>query len=357
MYNVVDVHVHTRDFKQKEKETIDHALKVARTAGVSAILAMPNTDPTLSTEREVLDYRNLAEQSSVKDVYFGVYMAVTKDPEQIKNAVVMTEKYSDFVKGLKLYAGHSTGNIGVIAIPEQYAVFEKLTKVGYKGVLAIHAEKESRMNSKLFDRNSPITHATLARPAEAEEESIIDMVAIAKQTGYKGKLHFVHISSSKSVELLEQAKKGGLDISSGVCPHHLVYDWNSMKEKNGILLKMNPPLRAPGENNLMLEHLREGRIDWIETDHAPHTLADKLGNNAKGECASGISALHAWPLVVSYLTLKGFTRNRIEEVIGKKATERFNLPIGGFKQLNGVYDSRAYPFDVWKPLEEMVGRN
>ncbi|MDO8563810.1 MAG: dihydroorotase family protein [Nanoarchaeota archaeon] len=354
---IVDIHIHARDFNQRSKETIDHALKVARKAGVSAVLAMPNTDPTLSSEVEVLDYKNIAEQSSVKDVYFGVYAAVTKNPEQIRTAVKMTEKYPDFVKGLKLYAGHSTGNIGVIDIREQYLVFDTLARTGYKGILAIHAEKESRMNNLLFDRKNPVTHATLARPTEAEEESIRDMVAIAQQTNYKGKLHFVHISSSKSVELLQKAKREGLDISSGVCPHHLVYDWNNMKEKDGLLLKMNPPLRAPGENNLMLEHLREGRIDLIETDHAPHTLKDKLGENEKKECASGLPALHAWPLVVSYLELKGFTRNRIEEVVGKRAAERFNLPIGGFKQLRGVYDPTAYPFNVWRPLEEMVIRN
>ncbi len=355
--HIVDVHIHARDFKQANKETVDHALRVARKAGVSGVLAMPNTDPTLSTEREVLDYRNLVEQSTVKDVYFGVYMAVTKDPEQIKTAVEMTQKHSNFVKGLKLYAGHSTGNIGVVNMIEQYNVFETLTKTGYNGVLAIHAEKESRMDNKLFEKDFPITHAVLARPAQAEEESIEDMLVLAKNTGYKGKLHFVHISSSKSVELLQQAKKEGLDISSGVCPHHLIYDWNSMREENGILLKMNPPLRAPGENNIMFEHLRQGNIDWIETDHAPHTLDDKIGNNTKGECASGLPALHAWPLVVSYLKIRGFSENRIEEVVGKKAAERFNLPIGGFKQLNGKYDSTAYSFNVWKPLEYIVGKN
>lgn len=354
---IADVHIHARDFKQANKETIDHALKVARRAGVSAVLAMPNTDPTLSTEKEVLDYRNLVEQSSVKDVYFGVYMAVTKDPEQIRTAVDMTEKHTNFVKGLKLYAGHSTGNIGVVNMPEQYNVFETLARTGYNGVLAIHAEKESRMDNKLFEKDFPITHATLARPAIAEQESIRDMIALAEETNYKGKIHFVHISSSKSVELLQQAKKSGLDISSGVCPHHLIYDWNDMKSHNGLLLKMNPPLRAPGENNLMLEHLRRGNIDWIETDHAPHTLDDKLGNNAKGECASGIPALHAWPLIISYLELKGFTRNRIEEVVGKKAAERFNLNIGGLTQLGREYDPTAYPFNVWKPLEKMVRRN
>ena len=123
---IADVHIHARDFNQRSKETIDHALKVARRAGVSAVLAMPNTDPTLSSEVEVLDYKNIAEQSSVKDVYFGVYAAVTKDPEQIRTAVKMTEKYPDFVKGLKLYAGHSTGNIGVIDIRDQYLVFDTL---------------------------------------------------------------------------------------------------------------------------------------------------------------------------------------------------------------------------------------
>lgn len=83
---IIDVHVHTRDFRQVSKKTIDYALRVARNAGVSAILAMPNINSTLSTERDILDYKSIAQQSSVNDVYFGFYMVVTKDREQIKKA-------------------------------------------------------------------------------------------------------------------------------------------------------------------------------------------------------------------------------------------------------------------------------
>ena len=67
------------------------------------------------------------------------------------------------------------------------------------------------------------------------------------------------------------AKAQGLDISSGVCPHHLVFDWRQMEQSDGLLWKMNPPLRNAETRKTMIDYLKEGKIDWVETDHAPHT--------------------------------------------------------------------------------------
>ncbi len=351
---VVDCHVHTRDCKQKEKETVEHALQVAKRAGVSGIFGMPNTNPTLDTKERVKDYLSLANQSNVKDVFFGVYMALTRDPEQIKRAVETYNEFFPSVVGFKLYMGHSVGEIGVIDVTDQLTVYSTLADLDYRGIVANHCEKESLMDNSKFDRNNPLTHATIARPIRAEEASIRDLIYLVEMTEFKGKIHVAHISSPTGVELVNSAKKEkGLDISCGVCPHHIIYDWDQMKSENGVLWKMNPPLRAPGIPNIMLEYVRQEKIDWIETDHAPHGYDDKIGNNEKGECASGIPALHAWPLIIEYLRLKNFTENQIEGVTHKNIVDRFGIPIDNNNK-NRIYSPNEYSFNPWGPLERML---
>ncbi len=356
---VVDCHVHTRDFRQANKETIEHALNVAKKNGIAGIFAMPNTDPTLDTEERVREYLNIGDRARVPEVFFGVYMALTGDTEQVKRAVDVHHRLFPKVVGFKLYAGHSTGNIGVVEQYKQIQIFETLKKSDYRGVLAVHCEKEQHMNNKLFIKDEPITHATLARPEIAEVESVGDMIYFSEHIGFKGKLHIAHISSPKAVEIVNNARiYRQLNISCGVCPHHLIFDYNIMKEPNGILYKMNPPLREPGVPEELFKQLREGKINWIESDHAPHRLReDKLGENPKGECASGVPALHAWPLIIEWLKMKGVERNQkqdIHDITHGNIVDRFGIPIVS-REIRNIYNPKEYGFNIWSPLEVQLG--
>ncbi len=272
----IDSHVHFRDFNQQHKETIRHGLEVARDSGLDAVFDMPNTDPPIMTRDLIVDRLRLARNADVPEVFYGVYMGLTADPEQVKCAV---EIYREFqrVIGMKLYAGHSVGNLGVITEEDQRAVYRTLAKEGYDGVLAVHCEKESHLKPKLWDPKQPVSHC-FARPENAEVESVSDQLRLVHETRFKGKLHIAHISSPKAVDLVVEAKEQGMDVSCGICPHHFIYDWNQMYDKNGLLWKMNPPLRGPGPREEIFQLLRDGKIDWIETDHAPHTLNEKLNN-------------------------------------------------------------------------------
>src|SRR3989338_2810970 len=103
----IDSHVHLRDFKQKHKETIAHGLEVARDSGVDAVFDMPNTDPVVIDEKTAAERINLADSSGVNDFFYGVFLGVTSNPEQIKGAVDAYRKLFPRVVGIKLYAGHS----------------------------------------------------------------------------------------------------------------------------------------------------------------------------------------------------------------------------------------------------------
>lgn len=345
---VIDTHVHLRDFNETEKETIKHGLEVARDSGVSAVFDMPNTNPPIMHRANVTDRLALAKDANVKNVFYGLYIGLSSNPEQIKEAVSLYREFFPQIVGMKLYAGHSVGNLGVIEIGKQFIVYDTLTKEGYEGVLVVHAEKESQLHKRRWTPQAPISHC-FARPEIAEIESIVDQLYLSKQAGFKGKLHIAHISSPKAVQLVNHAKAKGRDISSGVCPHHLIYDWEKMFDENGVMWKVNPPLRAPGNPQIMLRYLNQGKIDWLETDHAPHTLKQKTSS----PFSSGITGLQHWPLFIKYLRQNEFSEQRIEEVTFTKAANRFGIDIT--KNKSPLRDrTRDYPFNFYSELEEIL---
>jgi dihydroorotase len=343
----IDPHVHLRDFNEKGKETVKHGLEVSKDSGVDAVFDMPNTDPPIIDRDRVLERLWLAKKADIPEVFYGLYVGLTSNVEQIKEAVGVYREFEQVV-GMKLYAGHTTGNLGVIEMEDQERVYEALAKSGYDGVLAVHCEKENEMDYYLWDSSDPISHCH-ARSERSEIESVRDQIKFADRYGFSGKMHVCHISSPGAVELVVDAKEKGLDISSGICPHHFIYDWQQMSKDKGILWKMNPPLRDPESKNWMFCNLRNGLIDFIETDHAPHRLRDKIGRDA----ASGITGIEKWPLFLEYLRYFGFSDNRVEEVTFSKAAERYGVDVDRSNR-DLVDRSEDYDFNFYEVIEKEI---
>jgi len=342
----LDIHVHDREV-DGAAETPMHALEVARDSGVGGIVVMPNTKVPLTEEELVVGRYSAAMSSGIRDVFYGIWMGLTPDVGQVKRAVG-TYRRLPYVMGFKMYMDDSTGDMGVKEPHEQFRVFETLAGEGYEGPLLLHCEKKSRRKPGIFTSSAPISHC-FARPEICETESMSDGLGFAFITGFRGKLHIAHISTSYGVELVNRAKQQGLDVSSGVCPHHIYYDWNQMMKEDGLGWKMNPALREPGEPARLLEYLRVGKIDFLETDHAPHTRHDKFIG-----CASGVVALPWWRVFEEFLRHSGFTEKRIEEVVIKKAAERFGIDVVSKKRR--IKDRRGdYEINPWKSMEELVG--
>jgi len=183
----IDTHVHFRDFKQRDKETIAHGLDVAKDSGLDAVFDMPNTDPPLMTRDLVQERLLLAREANVPEVFYGLYMGLTADPGQVKRAVDIYREFPDVV-GMKLYAGHSVGKLGIIIVEDQAVIYETLAREGYDGVLAVHAEKEDCLHPEVWDPTHPVSHCH-ARPEKAEVESVQDQIRLAQQANFSGKLH------------------------------------------------------------------------------------------------------------------------------------------------------------------------
>ena len=169
----IDLHVHFRDFNQRHKETIKHGLEVAYDSGLDAVFDMPNTDPPIMTRELVMDRLKIAKDTGVSDVFYGVYMGLTANPEQVKRAVDVFREFPQVI-GMKLYAGHSVGNLGVITEEDQRRVYETLAREGYGGVLAVHCEKESHLHPETWKHQQPIIHC-YARPENAEIWAICNL--------------------------------------------------------------------------------------------------------------------------------------------------------------------------------------
>jgi dihydroorotase len=268
----IDPHVHCRDGTQAYKETIKHALSVAARAGMTAVFDMPNTVPPILTKQQAVDRINLAKKSK-SPVFYGLYMGLTSDPDQVAQAVQTYNELPNVI-GFKLYAGHSVGKMGVTEEIDQKQIYRTLTKHNYTGVVAVHCEKEGLMKPELWDPAQPVTHAA-ARPPQAEVASLNDQISFARAAQFSGTLHIAHISVPESVDIIHEHKKI-MNITCGVCPHHCVLDSTMLERSNGLIFKMNPPLRMKTMAQQMFDYLKEGKIDWIETDHAPHTLQEKL---------------------------------------------------------------------------------
>ena len=211
--------------------------------------------------------------------------------------------------------------------------------------MAVHAEKEGLMRKESWNYRMPLTHC-FARPPEAEIASIKDMIKFSLDSKFGGKLHIAHISVPEAVEIVEDARCLGADISCGVCPHHFIFDYSRMYGKNGIMYKMNPPLRKPGDNKRMLQFLRGGRIDWIETDHAPHTIEDKTS----GDFLSGVTGIQNWTFYTQYLLANGFSAEQVERTTFGNVAERFGIDVR--KNSLPTKDRRGdYPFNYYEIME------
>lgn len=345
---MIDAHVHLRDWGQSEKETLLHGMSVALYSGIDELFDMPNTSPPL-TNRENIEKRIADAKRCGLPLRYHLYAGVTSDPKQIEEVVSLCREYPLEVIGLKMFAGHSTGNMGLIEGETQRQVYRTLAALGYEGVIALHCEKESLLRPELEDASDYFTHS-LSRPVEAEVASVADQIRYSEEEGFRGHLHICHLSSVSSLALVEEAKKRGRRISCASTPHHLLLN-SEHASHHSLYAKMNPPLRSEDEREALFGALLAGRIDWVETDHAPHTLADKEGG------ASGIPGFSGLLLLVKRLYEEECSPSLMQSLLGGRVQQVFSLeqrevfiPPQISIEVSSLLAAQAYPFDSFSTL-------
>ncbi|NCC65955.1 MAG: dihydroorotase, partial [Spirochaetia bacterium] len=293
---MIDPHVHLRDWNQREKESLEHGMHVALRCGIDEAFDMPNTDPPL-TNREAILCRLEDAKRACPEFRYHIWAGLTGYEEQIRSIAGVVHDLYPQVVGLKLFAGHSTGNMGLVEEEDQFRVYQILADCRYDKVVAIHCEKESLLCTEKQDPDDFSSHS-LVRPVASEVASVADQLRLSEQAHFKGHLHICHLSSLETLALVQKAKAEGRRISCGVTAHHALLSSADAKQRY-LYAKVNPPLRSETERSALFAALLEGRIDWIESDHAPHSLRDK----ERG--ASGLPGFSGLLLLVKALIEKG----------------------------------------------------
>ena len=353
---MIDPHVHLRDWGQAGTETLRHGLSVAFRAGLDAVFEMPNTDPPLVTREAIrrrIDDADAACRAAGIRIFHGLYAGLTAVPRQIEEAVRAWKELFPRVVGLKMYAGHSTGQMGIVDPGEQALVYRTLAALGFDGVLAVHCEKEELLRPGEWDPARPVSHVR-ARPPAAEVASVDDQKKLASKTHFRGTLHVCHISTPWALDLLrgrheEQGSPGAppYRVTCGLAPHHALLDANMMEGAEGMLLKVNPPLRPLPMPGMMLQRLVDGDIDWVETDHAPHTRRDKMEG-----FASGFPGFAFYPKFVDLLAQRGLSQERIREVTHGAVCRTFGIAIAETGRKPEAHLEKEYEIDAFAHLRD-----
>lgn len=264
---VIDDHVHFREPGLTHKADIASESAAAAAGGVTSFMEMPNTMPQTVSVQEWENKNILAAERSV--INYSFYIGATdSNIEELRRA------NPALVPAFKLFLGASTGNMLVSDSDALEAIFSP-----GKIPVACHCEDEKiiRANSAAYrekygDAISPSFHP-LIRSREACLSSSAAAVSLARRTG--AKLHLLHLSTAEETALLipgdDPAAK---QIIGEACVHHLWFDDSAYAEK-GNLVKWNPPVRSRSDREALLKAVRDGLIDIIATDHAPHTLEEK----------------------------------------------------------------------------------
>ncbi|OIO25888.1 hypothetical protein AUJ14_03285 [Candidatus Micrarchaeota archaeon CG1_02_55_22] len=259
----IDGHVHFRDPGQPQKEDFGSGSSGAIAGGVTTVIDMPNTAPSIDS-LERLESKRAAVAPKAKCDYSFYFGGGKSNSEESAKAAA-----NEAVAGLKIYMGSSTGDLLADTVEAAYNHF-----TGFKGKpIAVHAEDEQliQLCSKHCRDEGDKNH-NRARPAFAAPSSAARALAMAQESGRR--LHVVHASTEGEVELVRVAKRRGLEVSMEVCPHHLFLGEKD-QARLGAYGKMNPPLRDSRDVAALWNALNEGVVDTIATDHAPHTREEK----------------------------------------------------------------------------------
>ncbi len=279
----VDPHVHLRDLDWAHKATVESETAAALAGGYWAVLDMPNTPPNTTTAQRLhAKYQFVGARARCD---FGLYMGADQAGDGSEYAVGSRE-----AAGLKMYCDQTTGSLLLDDQGSRRRHLRAWGAVTDKPV-AVHAEGE-----------------TLAAVLELVRE-------------LKVRVHFCHVSSATEIALLREAKRDGMPISIGVTPHHLYLNADDRTRLGGFAM-VKPPLKTPADQEALWEAVRDGTVDTIESDHAPHTRAEKESENPP----FGLPGLETTlPLMVLALHEGRLDEGRLIELLATNAQRLFGL--------------------------------
>lgn len=317
----IDDQVHFREPGLTHKATIHSESRAAVAGGITSFMEMPNTVPNTLTQELLEDKYRIAARDSLANYSF--FMGASNDNLE---QVLRTDPRN--VCGIKVFMGSSTGNMLVDNERTLEGIFANAPTL-----VAVHCEDEAtiRRNLEAFKQRfgealTPAMHP-LIRSEEACYLSSSLAVALAKKHG--SRLHVLHISTAKETELFSNALPlAEKKITAEACIHHLWFSDEEYTER-GNFIKWNPAIKTAADRAGILKAVREGRIDVIATDHAPHTLAEKSMPYAAAP-SGGPLVQHALIALLELVRRGQLTLEEVAEKMAHHPAICFNIRNRGF---------------------------
>jgi dihydroorotase len=263
---LIDMHVHLREPGKEDEETIASGSAAAINGGFTSVACMPNTDPPIDNEASAEFVYIQAKRSGKANVFpIG---AVTKGRKGEELAEI-----GQLARGGAVAFSDDGDPVASAEVMRRGLEYSSMFN---KAIIA-HCENKTLIKEGVMNEGYISTLLGLpGMPAVAEEIMVYRDIALARLTG--GKLHIAHLSTAEAVNLVANAKKEGLKVTAEVTPHHFTLTDDAIKLRNdgfNTNFKMNPPLRTEEDRQLLLDGLKNGTIDVIASDHAPHSPEKK----------------------------------------------------------------------------------
>lgn len=317
---LVDPHVHFRTPGAEHKENWLTGAQAAFQGGVTTVIDMPNNTPSCTTLEELQNKkRRIQEQLREAGIPLRYFLYIGADRNHLKEI----PKAKNHAIGIKIFMGSSTGDLLIDDEPTLDEIFRMAADLDM--LVSVHAEDEQviRANKKLFTeslagtRSDPAIHSTIRSP-QAACKAIECALSLTAKHGTR--LCLLHLSTQEELALLKSAKSAGMTVYGEAAPHHLFLS-NHDYQVWGTRVQVNPPLREIEDQKALWSAINDGTIDFIGTDHAPHTLSEKA--QPYGLAPSGIPSIELLlPLLLnavsqgkmSLSTLIKITRTNIERI-------------------------------------------
>ncbi len=327
-----DVHVHFREPGFSYKETILSGSAAAAHGGYSDVCTMPNLNPVPDCADAMEKQLEIIRRTASVNVH--PYAAVTVGERG--------ETLSDMTSLAPMCIAFSDDGRGVQS--EDMMRQAMLTAKAENKIIAAHCEDNSLLRGGyIHDGEYAHLHGHRGICSESEWRPIERDIRLAKETGCA--YHVCHVSCRESVELIRAAKRDGVNITCETAPHYLVLN-DMMLEEDGRF-KMNPPIRSESDRLALIEGIKDGTVDMIATDHAPHSASEKSAGLEKS--LMGVVGLEtAFPVLYTSLVREGvITLGKLVELMAVNPRKRFGIKRSGIC----VYDLGAkYTIDSEKFL-------
>ena len=308
-----DVHVHLREPGFSYKETIFAGSRASAHGGYTDVLTMPNLNPVPDNVENLEKQLEIIKRDAVINVHPYASITVGQKGEQLTDfkSLAHAIAFSDDGRGVQSEDMMRDAMINAKALGKMIVAHCEDNSLLYGGY--IHDGEYARLHN-----HKGICSKSEWGPIERD-------LKLAKETGCK--YHVCHISTKESVDLIRKAKADGVDVTCETAPHYLVFNDMDLQEEGRF--KMNPPIRSEADRLALIEGIKDGTIDMIATDHAPHSAEEKSKGLEKS--AFGVVGIEtAFPVMYTHLVKTGIiTLEKLVEIMAINPRERFGLKQSG----------------------------